>query len=141
MTAKRVHASSEMISNLFRAPDPRSDSGHIAFVVPDGRRADILERLTSATAIVDAGYETQCWQWTAADLGAGRGGGYGRMKLNGRTVAVHIVSFTNFYGYVPGNKQIDHRCMNRLCWRPDHLEMVSHRENQRRRAAARRARR
>ena len=58
------------------------------------------------------------------------------MKLNDRTCAVHIVSFTNCHGYVPGNKQIDHRCRNRRCVNPDHLEMVSHIENQKRRDAA-----
>jgi len=56
------------------------------------------------------------------------------MSLNGQTVAVHIVSYTNAYGYVPGKKQIDHKCNNRLCANPEHLEMVTHRENQKRRA-------
>jgi len=57
------------------------------------------------------------------------------MSLNGQTVAVHIVSFVNKNGFVPGKKQIDHLCNNRMCVNPDHLEMVSHKENQRRRDA------
>lgn len=55
------------------------------------------------------------------------------MSLDGATVATHIVSFTNFFGFVPGKKQIDHICNNRLCWNPTHIEMVTHLQNQKRR--------
>lgn len=102
----------------------------------NGRRAEIDRRIRDNVEIVDGGFETPCWLWTMADSGSGRGGGYPRMKLNNRTCAVHRVSFVNVHGYVPGNKQIDHKCRNRLCVNPDHLEMVSHRENQRRRDLA-----
>lgn len=84
--------------------------------------------------------ETGCWIWTGPTSGSnGRGAGYPRMSLDGQTVAVHIVMFTNEHGFVPGKKQIDHRCRNRLCVRPDseHLEMVTHKENMRRRDRAR----
>jgi hypothetical protein len=54
-------------------------------------------------------------------------------------VAVHRVVYVNAFGYVPGKKQIDHKCRNRLCVNPDHLEVVTHRENQRRRDAAKAA--
>jgi len=54
------------------------------------------------------------------------------MSLDGHTVCVHRVVYTLVSGYIPGKKQIDHRCKNRLCVNPDHLEMVTHRENQRR---------
>lgn len=100
------------------------------------RRALIRDRIFACVEIVDAGFETPCHLWTGSDSGAGRGGGYPRMKLNDRTCAVHIVSFTNEFGYVPRNKQIDHKCRNRLCVNPDHLEMVSHIENQKRRDLA-----
>lgn len=76
-----------------------------------------------------------CHIWTGPTSGNGRGGGYGRMSLNGITVAVHIVSYTHFFGYIPPKKQIDHKCNQRLCWNPQHLEMVTHLVNQRRRAA------
>lgn len=101
------------------------------------RRRLIAERIFACVEVTDAGHNTPCWLWRLADSGRGRGGGYPRIKLNGRTCAAHIVSFTNAQGYVPGNKQIDHRCRNRLCVNPDHLEMVSHGENQKRRDAAR----
>ena len=59
------------------------------------------------------------------------------MGLDGQTVAVHLVIFTHFYGYIPGKKQIDHLCCQRLCCNPAHLELVSHLRNQRRRASRR----
>lgn len=76
---------------------------------------------------------TGCWNWTGPTSGKGRGGGYGRMSLDGQTVAVHIAMFTHFNGYVPGKKQLDHECTNRRCCNPDHLELVTHKQNQRRR--------
>lgn len=81
------------------------------------------------------GRQDPCHIWQGSDSGTGRGGGYPRMSLNGQTVAVHIVSFVNKNGFVPGKKQIDHLCNNRMCVNPDHLEMVTHKENQRRRDA------
>lgn len=77
-----------------------------------------------------------CWEWTGPHSGTGRGGGYPRMSLNGQTVPVHRVMFTNVHGYVPGKKQIDHKCRNRMCVNPKHLEMVTHLENQKRRDRA-----
>lgn len=102
------------------------------------RRDDIRAKVL-ANVVVDE--ETGCWIWTGPTSGeSGRGAGYPRMTLSGQTVAVHHVMFTNEHGYVPGKKQIDHKCRNRLCVNPDpdHLEMVTHKRNQMRRASARR---
>lgn len=58
------------------------------------------------------------------------------MWLDGQVVAVHIVAWTNEHGYVPGKKQIDHLCRQRRCVNVGHLEMVTNRENARRRDRA-----
>ena len=75
--------------------------------------------------------QTGCWIWTGPTSGTGRGGGYPRMNLDGQTVAVHRVMFTQVHGYVPGRKQIDHKCRNRLCVNPGskHWEMATHKKN------------
>lgn len=71
--------------------------------------------------------------WTGPTSGsAGRGAGYPRMSLNDQTVAVHRVVYTHFHGYIPGNRQVDHTCENRLCINPEHLELVTQSKNCRR---------
>ena len=103
------------------------------------RRDQILDRIEARCRIEDTGFvldhkPSPCHLWTGPDSGTGRGGGYGRMSLDGQTVAVHLVVFTHYYGYIPGKKQIDHKCNNRLCCNPAHLQLVSHLKNQRLRA-------
>lgn len=103
------------------------------------RREDILEKIMARVEFRDMGFllhdlPSPCWIWTGPHSGDGKGGGYGRMCLNNTTVAVHLVMFTHHFGYIPGKKQIDHLCNNRLCCNPQHLEMVTHLQNQRRRA-------
>lgn len=103
------------------------------------RRDQILDRIEARCSIVDTGFvldhkPSPCHLWTGPDSGTGRGGGYGRMSLDGQTVAVHLVVYTHYYGYIPGKKQIDHRCNQRLCCNPAHLQMVTHLKNQRLRA-------
>lgn len=99
------------------------------------RRTDIRKKISSNILIVHMGFEingvpSPCHIWTGSHSGDGRGGGYPRMSLDGQTVAVHIVAFTNKNGFVPGKKQIDHMCNNRLCVNEDHLQMVTHKKNQ-----------
>lgn len=104
------------------------------------RRLTIIQRIEERCDIVDLGYKANgkpspCHLWTGPNSGTGRGGGYGRISLDGQTVATHIVAYTHYFGYIPGKKQVDHLCCNRLCCNPQHLELVTHLKNQRRRAA------
>lgn len=103
------------------------------------RRSDVLARIYSQVEVEDEprpGMKTACWCWTGSTSGDGRGGGYPRMKLDGQTVAVHRVVACHFFGYLHSKRQVDHKCRNRLCLNPHHLEPVTHKENQRRRDAA-----
>lgn len=105
----------------------------------DDRRNGVVKRILSRVHVVDTGFTlngkpSPCFIWEGPDSGNGRGGGYGRMSLNGQTVAVHLVVYTHFFGYIPGKKQIDHLCNQRRCCNPAHLEMVTHKTNQKRRA-------
>jgi hypothetical protein len=103
------------------------------------RRNSIIKKIESRCDIVETGFvldgkPSPCHLWTGPTSGNGRGGGYGRMCLDGQTVATHIVVYTHYYGFIPGKKQIDHLCSQRLCCNPAHLEMVTHLTNQRRKA-------
>lgn len=108
------------------------------------RRERIRAKIMARVEIVDAPDDLApelgpCRLWTGPTSGNGRGGDYGRMNLDGQTVAVHIVSWTNENGFVPGRKQLDHLCRRRRCVNDQHLELVTHKQNQKRRDAARRA--
>lgn len=104
---------------------------HPKIQLPINRKELVIDKLMSRVTICP---KTGCWNWDGPDSGNGRGGGYGRMSLDGQTVATHIVSYTHFYGYIPTKKQVDHTCNNRLCCNPLHLELVTHLQNQKRRA-------
>lgn len=98
-------------------------------MTPKRRRQRIIDKVMKR---VKRCPDTGCWEWQGPTSGNGRGGGYGRMSLDGQTVAVHLVVFCHYHGYIPGKKQIDHTCENRRCCNPDHLDLVTHLENQRR---------
>lgn len=99
------------------------------------RRMSILKRIMSKIEVSTSLFfhGVPCWLWLGRTSGNGRGGDYPRMELNGATVAVHLVMYTHFFGYIPWNRQVDHECGNRRCVNPHHLSLVSQLENQRRR--------
>jgi hypothetical protein len=100
-------------------------------LLPPGRSREVYQKITSR---IEINAETGCWNWTGPHSGYhGRGKLYPRMSLDGATVAVHRAMFILFNGPIPPKKQVDHKCRNRGCVNPEHLEMVTHKENQRRR--------
>jgi hypothetical protein len=103
----------------------------------DRIRAKIMARVEEVPAPSWMAAELgPCQLWTGPTSGDGRGGDYPRMSLDGQTVAVHIVNWTNEHGFVPGRKQLDHLCRRRCCINDKHLELVTHKQNQKRRDAA-----
>lgn len=80
---------------------------------------------TRTKYIIDA--VTGCWNWI------GRlHNGYGRVFLGGLWYAAHVVTYTTKYGPVPKGLELDHKCRNRACCNPDHVEPVTRLENVRR---------
>lgn len=71
-----------------------------------------------------------CWLW----LGAMKPNGYGNASYGpGRFTQAHRVAYLLERGALPPvGKEIDHLCRNRRCVRPDHLDVVTRSENQRR---------
>ena len=70
---------------------------------------------------------TGCWIWTASTWGKG----YGKFTIGSdKSVAAHRYAYMSVKGAIPGDKQLDHLCMNVKCVNPDHLEPVSNAENQ-----------
>lgn len=66
-----------------------------------------------------------CWEW----LPKKNSRGYGQFSLTGKTDVAHRVSYRHFKGDIPLNYQLDHLCRNRKCVNPEHLELVTKREN------------
>lgn len=66
-----------------------------------------------------------CWFWneTRSDEG------YGILMVDSRRQYAHRLSYQLHVGPIPRGMQIDHVCRNRACVNPDHLEVVSSREN------------
>lgn len=66
-----------------------------------------------------------CWLWTAGKFPDG----YGSFRFDGVMTGSHRVSYELTYGAIPAGMEIDHRCRNRLCVRPDHLRAVTKKQN------------
>ena len=69
-----------------------------------------------------------CWNWTAAKSNTG----YGNFYDGEKCISAHRWSYLNFVGEIPEGRQIDHMCNNTSCVNPDHLRVVTPKENWRR---------
>lgn len=79
-----------------------------------------------------------CWFWTGArSRGRGNRKWYGSFRVGGRVVRAHRFSCDVLGGRTcpPGHHR-DHTCRFSLCVNFEHLEIVTHEENQKRKLAA-----
>ena len=70
-----------------------------------------------------------CWIW----IGCVKKNGYGMANIYDHPPDnAHRISYKLFKGDIPKGMQIDHLCRFKACVNPDHLEMVTQKENHRR---------
>lgn len=86
--------------------------------------ASLEERFWSK---VDKSAGDGCWPWTASR----DRNGYGQFGLGGKMRRAHRVAYELATGRpIPAGMQVDHRCRNRPCVRPDHLRLATNKQNQ-----------
>jgi len=79
---------------------------------------DILNRL-------DIIWPTACWEWIG-----GRSYGYGRCSFQGIDgITVHKLVYEYYKGPIPKGLEPHHRCKNKVCANPDHMEILTRKEH------------
>jgi len=71
---------------------------------------------------------TGCWDW----YGGISSSGYGNYAIDRKSYGAHRVVFEKYKSKIPTGMDLDHICKNRACVNPNHLEVVSRKENIRR---------
>lgn len=66
-----------------------------------------------------------CWMWT----GATERNGYGAFKLDKRKTSAHRAAYRLFVGEIDDHAVVHHKCGDRACVNPSHLQMCSQAEN------------
>lgn len=95
------------------------------------RKKRVKERLETRfwSKVNKTSNELGCWLWESSI----NQGGYGAFHLNGKTVGAHKVSYTMTKGAIPEGMVVDHKYVSqgcpRHCVNPEHLRIVSHRQN------------
>jgi len=64
--------------------------------------------------------ENGCWEWSR-----GTSNGYGMIWKDGRSQRAHRVVYECAMGPIPKRLVLHHKCENRLCVNPDHLEVTT----------------
>lgn len=69
--------------------------------------------------------DTGCWNWLSSTIK----NGYGTFGIGGKPFLAHRVSYHLAGKELDPFKVLDHRCKNRICVNPKHLNQVSRKEN------------
>lgn len=73
---------------------------------------------------------TGCWDWTATVTDRGYGT-IGETVAPGksRSIYAHRLSYEMHHGPIPAGLVVDHVCDNRRCVNPDHLQLLTSKQN------------
>ena len=74
---------------------------------------------------------TGCWEFVGSRLPSG----YGILWNGNRPEGAHRIAYRLFIEDIPNGLEVDHKCNNRSCVNPDHLCLLSHKDNIRKSAS------
>lgn len=86
--------------------------------MPDVIAADRLHEFYEAD-------ESGCWIWNRHTQTSG----YGQIRVAGRLHLAHRLVYTMLVGEIPSDGVMDHKCHVRRCVNPDHLQVVTNKQN------------
>lgn len=66
-----------------------------------------------------------CWEWQKSLSRSG----YGVFWYDNHNMVAHRISYSLYKGPIPEGLPLDHICANKKCVNPDHLEVVTFKEN------------
>lgn len=91
------------------------------------RAAAFLPRFHAKYRVLPA---TGCWEWTAARSRAGSYGSIGVPPYKPYPMQLaHRIAYELFSGDIPAGLVVDHRCGNKGCVNPEHLQAIPFAEN------------
>ena len=68
-----------------------------------------------------------CWLWRFR-FGSPKAT-YAQWRVKGKSIQAHRFAWERVNGPIPKGKLLHHKCSNKLCVNPEHLELVSTREH------------
>lgn len=75
---------------------------------------------------IDVRDNNECWEWNACTASRG---GYGILKVNGKRIRAHVLSYQIHKGEIPEGLFVCHSCDNPPCCNPTHLWLGTNQQN------------
>jgi|SRR5690606_17068317 len=104
---------------------------HRVQAIRSSKGASLEERFWAKVS-KDPEHPKGCWEW----LGSKTHEGYGRFRIGDKGKGAHRVSYMWHIGEISEGHEVDHKCHNPSCVRPDHLRLLTQMQNSQNREGA-----